>query len=189
MADKNNNPIRTNSLPLPALFIKSYFSTWALMRIGQIHSMNIMSVLLFLVLFYFFGRNTPSLTPKYKNHQLLTNSFASLLSVLYLAGSYQSIIYYVSNGLFQTILLSATFPGLFFFIKEVLLFLSYLLYTPKDKKEHFLLYGNQEKFSSLLKYLEKNRRKLPAACFFFMYCSPYSLLSLLLSGNYDPGQY
>ena len=80
MADKNNNPIRTNSLPLPALFIKSYFSTWALMRIGQIHSMNIMSVLLFLVLFYFFGRDTPSLTPKYKNHQLLTNSFASLLS-------------------------------------------------------------------------------------------------------------
>ena len=194
MTEKITDITHSRSLPLLSLGIKSYFSTWAIMRIGQIHSMNLLGFILFLIVFYFYAKTTPCLKKKEvsvppslgfsfstipcSSSRLLTGVFSFTFTLLYLAGSYRTIIFDVSNPLFQVVLLAATFMGLYFLLFRVLLFLASLTSVLPGISS---LGTDTRGFSVFLSFLERHRKKLPLLCFtlcvlvripFFLYSYP-----------------
>ena len=100
------------------LVIQSFFASWAMMRIGNLHSMNIFGFLLFLFCFLSFSvikkETTIQKHAALKKQQGLSCLLSGLFTIFYLAGSYQNLIQDLSNTLFQIIILSVTCIGLYF---------------------------------------------------------------------------
>ena len=113
------------------LIIQSFFASWAMMRIGNLHSMNIFGFLLFLFCFLSFSviekETTIQKHSDLKKKQGLSCLLSGLFTIFYLAGSYQNLIQDLSNALFQMIILSVTFIGLYFVFYKAILYLNCML--------------------------------------------------------------
>lgn len=118
---------KNNSISKLVLYIESFFSTWAIMRIGSLHSMNILAFLFFGLSLVFFsslekeiaGQNTSN-----NNFQSIIASILALIFTLfYLSDTRISLVSDLSNKLFQFAILIAVAIGLFLLLYKSILYL------------------------------------------------------------------
>lgn len=164
--------------------ITAFFSTWAVMRIGSFHSMDIIGLALYLLLFSFFQsvekKNSASGYPS--AYILLTNFFSLLFTLMYVAGSYRKITSDVTNGLFKLLLIFVTFLGLYFLFRKILFFLTKAIFEFSLKKENNFSKTNNTESSQRFRdriFMTKLRRYLPVICFLLCLLNriPYFLYS------------
>lgn len=97
--------------------LESFFSTWAIMRIGNLHSMNILAFLFFLLGMVFFSvlqREIALQKPDViKKQSMISGLFAVVFTVFYLLDTGKTLVSDLSNKLFQLAILLAVASGLF----------------------------------------------------------------------------
>ncbi len=116
--------------------IESFFTTWALMKIGRFEPGNILTVVFFLLSLFFYRHlhlrieqaDVSKIRSLYRNAGLL--SF--LFTTLYMAVDYRAYIDTLTNRYFQVIILTVVFIGLFILFTNLLLSL-FLYMVDKDR--------------------------------------------------------
>lgn len=130
-------------------YIESFFATWAIMRIGKLHSMNIIAFVFFLLCTICFSAIKQELTSKdcaNKKTWKITAGFLSVIfTVFYLSDTTKSLVADLNNKLFQAVIIFAVAVGLFIILYRSILYLMCKLncFELKDSP-------NAEKFISRL---------------------------------------
>lgn len=99
------------------LGVESFFATWAIMRIGNLHSMNIIAFFFFLLCMVFFstlekdisGQNSDNA----KIQTIISGILAFVFTFFYLSDTRKALVSDLSNKLFQLVILLAVALGLF----------------------------------------------------------------------------
>lgn len=122
---KNSPLINQNLL---SLTVQSFFSTWAIMRAGNITTRSILSPILFLFCIFFF-HFTSDLICKDGSKSLRLSSvlLGSLFTVFFLLAKSSALTGALNNRMFQLIILIACAAGFFFLFGYLLFFLFYYL--------------------------------------------------------------
>ena len=107
----------TNYNSTPWLYIQSFFATWAIMRIGNLHSMNILAFLFFLLSLVFFSTLEREIivhsTSNMKLHNAISGILSAVFTLFYLSDTRKSLVSDLNNKLFQLVILLAVALGLF----------------------------------------------------------------------------
>ena len=109
------------------LYIESFFSTWAIMRIANLHSMNIIAFLFFLLSLVFFSTLEREITIQnqadIKSQRILSGILAAVFTLFYLSDTRKALVADLNNKLFQLIILLAAAIGLFLLLHKGILYL------------------------------------------------------------------
>ena len=125
---KPNNIFKTKTnLSKLMIYMKSFFSTWAIMRIGNLHSMNIIAFLFFLLSLVFFSALEKEIATHNPNtiqtQSILSGILACIFTFFYLLDTRKSLVSDLSNKLFQLVILIAVAIGLFLLLYKGILYL------------------------------------------------------------------
>jgi len=100
------------------LIIKSFFAAWAIMRVGNLHTMNIISLLFFMMSMMFIRvaeEKIQSIPQELcKKQRLLSRITAGAFSLFYIAGSYEAMLQDLTNALFKIVISLAVVIGLYY---------------------------------------------------------------------------
>lgn len=109
------------------LCIESFFSTWAIMRIANLHSMNIIAFLFFLLSLVFFSALEKEIflqkQEDIKIQCIISDILAVILTVFYLSDTHKALVSDLNNKLFQLVILLAVALGLFLLLRKGILYL------------------------------------------------------------------
>ena len=107
--------------------MKAFLATCAISRIGNLHSMNIFSVFLFLIIYIFFSVSEKEFGIRndlFSKKQKLISSFLSFLfTAFYLSDTSKDLMQDFNNPLFKFIILSITAFGFYFLLKQSIYYL------------------------------------------------------------------
>lgn len=130
MKQKNTFSIKTNNSKAFSklmLYAESFFATLAIMRIGNLHSMNILAFLFYLLSLVFFSQLERELKLQNNFDSKLQNLLSGVLSVIftlfYLADTKKTLTGDLSNALFRFAILMAVALGLFLLLYKGILYL------------------------------------------------------------------
>lgn len=130
MKRKNTFSIKTNNSKAFSklmLYTESFFATLAIMRIGNLHSMNILAFLFYLLSLVFFSQLEREL--KLQNNfdsklqNLLSGVLSAIFTLFYLADTRKTLTGDLSNALFRFTILMAVALGLFLLLYKGILYL------------------------------------------------------------------
>lgn len=117
--------IQNNSKIL--ITIEAFFSTWAILRIGNLHPMNVLAFFLFLIIMVFFfalekerSVHNKAITQK---PQLLSGLLSIIFSFFYLSDTYHALVADLDNKFFQFVILAITAVGLHIFLYKAIFYL------------------------------------------------------------------
>lgn len=114
-------------LSKPLLYIESFFSTLAIMRIANLHTMNIMAFLLFLLIIVFFSTLTKEILlhnqADIKTQKKISAILSTIFTLFFMSDTYKTFISDLSNGLFQLSILLAVAIGLYLLLYKGILYL------------------------------------------------------------------
>lgn len=117
----------SNGISKLILYIESFFATLAIMRIGNLHSMNILAFLFFLLSMVFFSNleRTIKLQNNFdsKLQNFLFGFLSGIFTLFYLADNRKNMVGDLSNPLFQLAILLAVALGLFLLLYKAILYL------------------------------------------------------------------
>lgn len=136
--------------------IESFFSTWAIMRIGNLHSMNFIAFLFFLLCMVFFSTLKRELALQQNKKNLCLNIISCLLAIVfvlfYLSDTRKAMVSDLNNKLFQVLILFAVALGLFFLLYHGICYVMCKLnhFTLSDSKHGNKLHSRLPIFSFLL---------------------------------------
>lgn len=122
------------------LGIESFFATWAIMRIGNLHSMNIIAFLFFLLCMSFFSTLEKEISSRHTESNRIPTAISCILAVVftvfYLSDTRKVLVSDLNNKLFQLVILLAVALGLFFLLQKSIRFLMCKLnhFTLSDSK-------------------------------------------------------
>ena len=107
-----------------SLSIQSFFAAWAIMRIGNLHSMNILAFLFFGLCMVFFSSLEKEIkvqhVPNAKYQTILSGILAVSFTIFYLSDTRKTLVSDLNNKLFQLMILLAVALGLFWlFYKSI----------------------------------------------------------------------
>lgn len=109
------------------LCMESFFSTWAIMRIANLHSMNIIAFLFFLLSLVFFSALEKEIflqkQEDIKIQCIISDILAVILTVFYLSDTHKALVSDLNNKLFQLVILLAVALGLFLLLRKGILYL------------------------------------------------------------------
>lgn len=135
------NLIHNSKFPL---YLESFFATWAIMRIGSLHSMNIIAFLFFLlcvICFSAMGKEFASQTAHNAKVQKIISGISSgIFTCFYLSDTTKSLVSDLNNKLFQAAIILATALGLYLLLYHAIRYLMCKLNgfvlkgTPKAEK-------------------------------------------------------
>lgn len=120
------------------LCMESFFSTWAIMRIANLHSMNIIAFLFFLLSLVFFSALEKEIflqkQEDIKIQCIISDILAVILTVFYLSDTHKALVSDLNNKLFQLVILLAVALGLFLLLRKGILYLmcKFSLFELKD---------------------------------------------------------
>ena len=128
------------------LYIESFFATWAIMRIGNLHSMNIIAFLFFLLCKTCFSAMEKEFALQTSNHgktQKITAGFLSaIFTCFYLSDTTKSLVSDLNNKLFQMVILFAVAIGLYILLYKAIRYLmcklNHLELTDSSKAEKLI---------------------------------------------------
>lgn len=99
------------------LYLESFFAAWAIMRIGNFHSMNILGFLFFGLSMIFFSTLNKEIVvqdiPDTGLHNALSGILATAFTVFYLSDTGKTLVSDLDNKLFRFIILLVVALGLF----------------------------------------------------------------------------
>ena len=108
-------------------YFESFFATWAIMRIGNLHSMNIIAFLFFLLCAICFSAMEKELTLQASDNKKTQKITAVILSgiftVFYLSDTSKSLVSDLNNKLFQTAILFSVALGLYIILYKTVRYL------------------------------------------------------------------
>lgn len=122
------------------LGIESFFATWAIMRIGNLHAMNIIAFLFWGLSMVFFSTLTTEISLQNyatsKRQSILSAILAFIFTIFYLSDTQKSLVSDLNNKLFQLVILLSVALGLFFLLQKSIRFLMCKLnhFTLSDSK-------------------------------------------------------
>lgn len=131
------------------LCVESFFSTWAIMRIANLHSMNIIAFLFFLLNLVFFSALEKEISlqkwEEIKIQRFISGTLAVIFTIFYLSDTRNALVSDLNNKLFQLVILLAVAIGLFVLLHKAILFLicKFSRFELKDSS------GNQKLVSKL----------------------------------------
>lgn len=109
------------------LYIESFFATWAIMRIANLHSMNIIAFLFFLLSLVFFSTLEKEIAIQkqeaIKLQRLISGILAAIFTIFYLSDTRKAFVADLNNKLFQLVILLAVAIGLFLLLHKSILYL------------------------------------------------------------------
>lgn len=115
LTQKNLN--EENSIRTLILVLKSFFATWAIMKIGNLSSTNVIAGLFFCMcysLFSHFDKEVMILDKKSRNNQKVVAAVLSFIfTIFYLSDTRKSLVASLNNILFKVIILLAVAIGLY----------------------------------------------------------------------------
>lgn len=143
--------ITTQKINLSKLFlsVESFFSTWAIMRIANLHSMNIIAFLFFLLSMVFFSTLEKEITTQkqenIKSQRIISGILAAVFTLFYLSDTHKILVADLNNKLFKLFILLAVAIGLFLLLFKGILYLmcKFVRFELKDGS------GNQKLISKL----------------------------------------
>lgn len=139
--------------------IKSFFATWAILRISNLHTMNVISVLFFVMSMVFFKKTNEKIKtiPQdvYKKQSRLSMITAGVFTLFYMIGAANTILSDMSNVLFRLVILAAVAIGLFSLLYDAILF-------------GFAWFGSTDIFADkpMQEKTKKWLKRMPVICFF-----------------------
>ena len=109
----------------PGTVIESFFSCWALMKLGRFESGNIVTGIFFIMSCYLFYHINVTLAKKEytRLHQQVSFLLAFFFTIFYVGVDYVNYISGLTNHLFQAIILGAVSLGLFTLLYKLILLL------------------------------------------------------------------
>lgn len=139
--------------------IKSFFATWAILRISNLHTMNVISVLFFVMSMVFFKKTNEKIKTisqdVYKKQSRLSMITAGVFTLFYMIGAANTILSDMSNVLFRLVILAAVAIGLFGLLYDAILF-------------GFAWFGSTDIFADkpMQEKTKKWLKRMPVICFF-----------------------
>ena len=107
----------SNVLRSVLVIIESFFAAWAIMRVGNLSSMNIIAFLFFGLCYSFISRikkETKILNREtIKNHKIITVLLSAVFTLFYLSDTRKELVADLNNRLFQLIIIMAVAVGLY----------------------------------------------------------------------------
>ena len=136
--------ITTKKINLSKLFlsVESFFATWAIMRIANLHSMNIIAFLFFLLSMVFFSALEKEITMQkqknIKSQRIISGILAAIFTIFYLSDTHKALSADLNNKLFKLIILLAVAIGLFLLLFKGILYLmcKFVRFELKDSSEN-----------------------------------------------------
>ncbi|MDO4463844.1 MAG: DUF6020 family protein [Bacillota bacterium] len=146
--------------------IQSFFATWALMMASRMQVGNILTLVFFLLCFFFFRHIDVRLSKSDFEHTKYTSAvclvLAAIFSALYMAVDYTYYVENLTNPLFRISILTAVLIGfLVLFYNLVLLLFSF---TGDKNRMNALLFSDGEPTTPLFSFYQKH----PALCAFLL---------------------
>lgn len=125
------------------LIIESFFATWAIMRIGNLSSMNVIAILFFgmcLSFFSYFTKEVTSLNKETtKKHKIIAGMLSVIFTLFYISDTRKSLVADLNNRMFRVIILLAVALGLYLLfyhgIRYLMLKLHFYVLSNGDNKE------------------------------------------------------
>ena len=113
------------------LAMEAFVTTWAILRIGNLHAMNILAFFLFLVILIFFSAVERALSDiggtTIKKQKVLSGFLAIIFTAFYLSDTQYTIVSDLNNQFFRLVILAVTAIGLYFFLYKGIWYLMYQL--------------------------------------------------------------
>ena len=108
LLDLNNAKMRER-FGISLLIIESFFATWAIMRIGNLASMNIIAFLFFGLCYSFFTyvkKETKILSREtIRNQKIVAIVLGLIFTIFYLSDTHKKMVEDLNNKLFQMVIL------------------------------------------------------------------------------------
>ena len=109
------------------LYLESFFATWAIMRIGGLHSMNVIAFLFFLLCIICFSAMEKdfALQPcdNGKTQKIIAGILSGIFTCFYLSDTYKPLVSDLNNKLFQIAIILAVALGLYFLFYKAIRYL------------------------------------------------------------------
>lgn len=109
------------------LYLESFFATWAIMRIGNLHSMNIIAFLFFLLCVICFSAMEKEFVLQTSNnkkiHKIVAGILSAIFTCFYLSDTAKSLVSDLNNKLFQMVILLAVAIGLYILLYKAVRYL------------------------------------------------------------------
>ena len=109
------------------LYIESFFATWAIMRIANLHSMNIIAFLFFLLTVVFFSALDKEISLQNyadrKPRKIISVFSSAIFTIFYISDTRKTLVADLNNKLFQLVILLAVSIGLFLLLHKGILYL------------------------------------------------------------------
>lgn len=111
------------------LYLESFFAAWAIMRIGNFHSMNILGFLFFGLSMIFFSTLDREIAisdmPNAGLHNAISGILAIVFTVFYLSDTGKTVVSDLDNKVFRLIILLVVALGLFLILYKGIRYLIY----------------------------------------------------------------
>ena len=109
------------------LYFESFFATWAIMRIGSLHSMNVIAFLFFLLCIICFSAMEKEFALQAcdngKTQKIIAGILSGIFTCFYLSDTYKSLVSDLNNKLFQIAIILAVALGLYFLFYKAIRYL------------------------------------------------------------------
>lgn len=109
------------------LYLESFFATWAIMRIGDLHSMNVIAFLFFLLCIICFSSMEKEFMLQAcdngKTQKIIAGILSGIFTCFYLSDTYKSLVSDLNNKLFQIAIILAVALGLYFLFYKAIRYL------------------------------------------------------------------
>lgn len=126
---RNPNPKIYNLKYTPKLilYLESFFATWAIMRIGNLHSMNIIAFLFFFLCGICFSAIEKEFALQTavnaKVQKIISGILSTIFTCFYLSDTAESLAADLNNKLFQAVIIFATALGLYILLQKTIRYL------------------------------------------------------------------
>ena len=128
------------------VILESFFATWAIMRVGSLSSMNIISFLFFGLCYSFFTcvkKETELLNREtIKNHKIIAILLSVIFTLFYLSDTRKALVADLNNRLFQLVILLVVAMGLFILfccgIRYLMIKLHFFNLSDSENKEQLI---------------------------------------------------
>ena len=109
------------------LYLECFFATWAIMRIGNLHSMNIIAFLFFLLCIICFSAIEKEFALQVsainKTQKIISGILSGFFTCFYLSDTSKSLVSDLNNKLFQVAIILATALGLYILLYKTIRYL------------------------------------------------------------------
>lgn len=107
--------------------LESFFAAWAIMRIGNLHSMNIIAFLFFFLCIVCFSTTEKEYalqtSANIKMHKVISGILSIIFTCFYLSDTAKNLVSDLNNKLFQTAIILATALGLYILLYKSIRYL------------------------------------------------------------------